>query len=107
MDDSGAPRVSAHPQARRLPRVVFYTATVYGLWVLFNVYITVTRPGDGGIGAHLVLLFTGLPAASASLLLPHATLEAVVIAGVLGLVQWCGVVWLYAIAKRERRHNAV
>ncbi|MBQ0799451.1 MAG: hypothetical protein KBT63_09210 [Porticoccaceae bacterium] len=60
----------------------------YGAWIILNLVITVFKIGDAGVNAHLALIFTGLPASLLSLLAPHGTLVAVLIAGVLGLVQW-------------------
>ena len=61
---------------------------VYGLWILINILITVLKIGDAGVNAHLSLIFTGLPSSLLSLLLPHGTLIAAIVAGLLGLAQW-------------------
>ena len=67
-------------------------ATVgYGAWVVVCFLITVLNIGDGGVNAHLALIFTGPPASLLSLYLPHGTLTAVLAAGVLGLIQWSAI----------------
>lgn len=38
-------------------RAYLVVLTVYGLWVLFNLYITVFQIGDAGVAGHLGLLF--------------------------------------------------
>ncbi len=53
----------------------------YGAWVIFNILITIFNIGDAGVNAHLALLFTGLPTSLLSLLVPHGSLMAVLIAG--------------------------
>jgi len=60
----------------------------YGAWVILNIIITFFKIGDAGVNAHLALVFTGLPTSLLSLLVPHGTLLAVLIAGILGLIQW-------------------
>ena len=60
----------------------------YGVWLLLNIAITILQIGDGGVNAHLALIFTGFPASLLSLLAPHGSLVGVLIAGALGLVQW-------------------
>ena len=72
-------------------------AVGYGLWVLLNLLVAVFQFGDGGVSSHLVLLFTGFPAALPSLALRNGSLSAVFVSGVLGLAQWCVVAWLYKL----------
>ncbi|WP_353398604.1 hypothetical protein [Hydrogenophaga sp. 5NK40-0174] len=75
------------------------TAVGYGVWFAFNLAIAIAGFGDGGVSSHLSLLFTGFPAALASLALQHASVAAVVVAGILGLFQWVVVAWLFALSK--------
>lgn len=80
--------MSSEPREVKVSRAVVILAVGYGLWVLYGVVITVFNIGDAGVVAHMGLLFTGLPAALFSLVLPHGSLPGVLAAGVLGLLQW-------------------
>jgi len=67
----------------------------YGAWIVVNIIITVFHIGDAGANAHLALMFTGLPASLLSLYLKNGSLIAVLVAGLLGLVQWLLVIKLW------------
>ena len=85
-----------------MSRAPILVAVAYGAWVVVCILITVLGVGDGGVSAHLGLLFTGLPASLLSLFLPHGTLVGVLAGGVLGLIQWV-VVAQYASRWLTRR----
>lgn len=76
-------------------------AVGYAIWVSINLLIAIFHIGDAGVSSHLALLFTGFPAALPSLALKHASLQAVALAGVLGLVQWCAITWFYTLWLRK------
>jgi hypothetical protein len=84
----------------RKRRALLVVAVGYGLWTLLAVFITMFRIGDGGVSAHLGLLLTGFPLSLLSLWLPHGTMVGVLVAGVLGFVQWFAIVTIYASPKR-------
>jgi len=67
----------------------------YGTWILVNIFITVMKIGDAGVDAHLCLIFTGIPLSLVSLLLPNGSLIAILGAGVLGLIQWGVVIYMW------------
>nr|BAJ06854.1 hypothetical protein [uncultured bacterium] len=67
----------------------------YGAWIVLNIVITVFKVGDAGANAHLALTVTGLPISLLSLSLPNGSLVAVLVAGLLGLVQWVLVMKLW------------
>jgi hypothetical protein len=48
--------------------------------------------GDGGVGSHLALAFTGMPSSLLSLYLPNGSMVATITAAILGFVQWVAVV---------------
>ena len=60
---------------------------VYSIWFGFNIAVAVLPIGDGGVNAHLSLTITGFPSSLASWLLPHGSLQSVLVAGVLGTAQ--------------------
>ncbi len=80
---------------------IMFVVGGYGAWVILNIVITVFQIGDAGVNAHLALIFTGLPTSLLSLLAPHGTLVAVLIAGVLGLAQWSLVMKLWGNRRSE------
>ena len=63
-------------------------AYIYGAWCLFCLVIAILNIGDGAVGAHLALAFTGMPLSLVSLYLPNASLQAAVVAAILGWIQW-------------------
>ena len=67
--------------------------TAYAVWVLAWVGVTITDTGDAGSSAHLWLTITGFPFSLTSWFLPHASLLAVAVAGLTGLVQWILLAW--------------
>lgn len=74
----------------------------YGLWVILNIAITVFEISDAGVNGHLSLVFTGLPGSLLSLFLPHGSLVAVIVAGLLGLLQWGFVARFWGNLRGER-----
>jgi hypothetical protein len=86
-------------------------AKYYGGWVLLWVAIaflgnTLAGHGEYGISAHLVLSFTGIPLALLSwLLLPNGTPLGTLVAGIIGLLQWCAVAELNALFNMRRRSS--
>ena len=88
-----------------MKRASIMVAAAYGVWIAVCVFITVFKVGDGGVNAHLALMFTGPPASLLSLLLPHGSLVGVVAAGALGLAQWVALteLWLW---RRSASHGA-
>ncbi len=88
-----------------MSRAAMLTAAGYGAWVVFCLLITVFNVGDGGVNAHLALLFTGPPAALFSLYLPHGTLAGVAVAGALGAVQWVLIAQVASRSSSRRRAN--
>jgi hypothetical protein len=79
-------------------------AYIYGAWCLFCLAIAFLNIGDGAVGAHLGLAFTGMPLSLVSLYMPHATLPAVAVAAILGWIQWVALVawWSTDDPKSER-----
>jgi hypothetical protein len=69
-------------------RATKFVALGYTAWIFVCLLIAALNIGDGGVAAHLALLFTGPPASLVSLYAPNGTLLAALAAGVLGLVQW-------------------
>jgi len=88
MRESGAESSRGRPRraSSNVPRRVFLW---YGLWVAANIGVTALGIGDGGVSSHLSLLLTGFPLSLVSLALPSASLGGVLVAGLLGLLQWC------------------
>lgn len=80
------------------------TAYVYGAWCLLWLILAFIDVAESRISGHLVLAFTGMPLAAASLLLPSASLPAIVVAALLGLGQWVGLVawWSTDYPEREQ-----
>lgn len=66
----------------------------YGAWIALNIFITVFKIGDAGANAHLALMFTGLPISLLTLYLQAGSLVAVLVAGLLGMIQWALVIKL-------------
>jgi hypothetical protein len=65
----------------------------YFLWVILWLCLAATysfiyKNEEVSISAHILLCATGFPFALASLYFPNGTIEAVAIAGALGLIQW-------------------
>jgi hypothetical protein len=89
-------------------RIPILIATGYAAWVVVCVLITVLKIGDAGANAHLALIFTGLPSALLSLIIPNGTLLAVLVAGTLGLIQWVAVAELISrwLAQRGASRGA-
>jgi hypothetical protein len=78
-----------------MPRGASTVLGVYLIWVLFQLgqvvyYISTGSAAAGEVqgGAHMALVVTGLPSSLMSLMLPHGSLAAILLAGVLGIVQW-------------------
>jgi hypothetical protein len=86
-------------------RTAIIVAIGYGLWVVLAILSTVLHIGDGGVAAHLALVFTGPPAAILSLYLPNGTLLGVIAAGVLGWVQWTAIAQFASRSLSRRRTN--
>ena len=85
-------------------RATFIVGITYTAWVVLAILGTVFNIGDGGVAAHLTLVFTGLPTSILSLYVPNGTLLGVIVAGALGCVQWIVVA---AVASRYlSRHVA-
>jgi len=84
-------------------RITILVAGGYAAWVVVCVLITVLKIGDAGANAHLALIFTGLPSALLSLIIPNGTLSAVLAAGLLGIVQWAAVTELIRRFASQRR----
>ena len=59
--------------------IVFFVAA-YGYYYESN--------GEFGVSGHLLLTITGAPFSIISWLLPHGSLKAIFVAGVLGTLQW-------------------
>ena len=74
-----------------MKNITLKVAVGYSIWVLINLVITIANIGDGGVNAHLALIFTGLPISLFSLQVQHGSLIGVVLAGVLGIVQWVAI----------------
>jgi hypothetical protein len=87
-----------------MSRATFIVGITYSAWVVFAILLTVLNIGDGGIGAHLALIFTGLPSSILSLYVPDGTLCGVIAAGVLGCAQW--IVLAAALSRSSSRHTA-
>ena len=85
-------------------RATFIVGIAYSAWVVFAILITVLNIGDGGVGAQLALIFTGLPSSILSLYLPNGTLLGVLAAGVLGCAQW--IVLAAVVSRFSSRHTA-
>jgi hypothetical protein len=83
-----------------LKRPLVIALAIYSLWAAFCIWVTIKPIGDGGVTAHLWLTITGFPTALLSWLLPHGSLVAVVLAGVLGAAQLLALVGF--IRKRKR-----
>ena len=64
------------------------TFIVFGKWSLLLCGVAFLNPGERAFGAHLWLVFTGLPSALLSLHLQPGSLQGVSTAAMLGLVQW-------------------
>jgi hypothetical protein len=84
--------------AKRNARITVY---VYGAWSLLWIGVALSTVADARVGAHLWLLFTGTPLALLSLYLPHGSLQAIVAAGLLGLIQWVPVIAWWSSGKRH------
>ncbi|MDJ0906432.1 MAG: hypothetical protein QNI96_10465 [Woeseiaceae bacterium] len=67
-------------------RLIIAFAT-YSVWFCFNIAVAIVPIGDGGVAAHLRLTITGFPSSLASWLLPHGSIQGVLVAGLLGTVQ--------------------
>ena len=76
----------SNPAVKKNARTVAY---VYGAWCLLNFVLAIFGMGED---AHLALAFTGIPLALLSLYLPNASFLAIVVAAVLGFVQWTALV---------------
>ncbi|STR45796.1 hypothetical protein EV682_11333 [Iodobacter fluviatilis] len=64
----------------------FYWST---LWLCLSAASSfIYSNAETSISAHIMLCITGFPLALASLYFPNGTIEAVAIAGALGLIQW-------------------
>jgi hypothetical protein len=74
---------------KRNARLVAY---VYGTWCAVLIAVAVLNIGDGGVGSHLALAFTGMPASLLSLYLPNGSVLATIVAAVLGFAQWVAIV---------------
>ena len=66
---------------------------VYSVWSGWWLWVTYLPVGDGGVTAHLWLTITGFPSAFLSWLLPHGSLSAVAVAGVLGAIQLIALIY--------------
>lgn len=84
---------SFKPMGKLTRRVV----VVYGAWVCLWLGISgygvlFTGHGEYGIGSHLWLTISGVPASLLSWLVsPDGTITGTLVAGILGLVQWATV----------------
>jgi hypothetical protein len=74
---------------KRSTRAVAY---VYGGWCALWLIAAFLNVAEARIGAHLVLAATGMPSSLVSLYLPHASMQGIVAAAVLGLTQWVALV---------------
>jgi hypothetical protein len=80
-------------------------ADLYGAWVLLWVCIALygvlfSYHGEFGISAHLWLTITGLPRSLLSWhIMPNGSVFGVLVAGAIGLLQWC------AVAEVSARRN--
>ena len=63
------------------------TFVAYSIWFCFNIAVAVLPIGDGGVNAHMGLTITGFPSSLASWLLPHGSIQGVLVAGALGTAQ--------------------
>ena len=79
-------------------------ACVYGAWCLLWIILAMSNVADSRISGHLVLAITGMPLSLASLYLPNGSIHATVVAALLGLGQWVGLVawWSTDYPERER-----
>jgi hypothetical protein len=85
-------------------RATLIVGITYSAWVAFAILVTVLNIGDGGVGAHLALICTGLPTSILSLYVPNGTLPGVIAAGVLGCAQW--LVLAAVVSRYPSRHTA-
>lgn len=95
------PTAAARPRATfsvqpPLKRRLAIALTSYCIWVAYWLWVTIKPVGDGGVAAHLWLTITGFPTAFESWMLPHGSVLAVTVAGVLGAVQLVALVGLLA-----------
>lgn len=80
-------------------------AKYYGAWVLLCVCVaalgnTFAGHGEYGISAHLLLSFTGIPFGPLSWHIhPNGSALGTLVAGAIGLLQWC------AVAELNSRYN--
>ncbi len=86
---------------------VTLTFVIYAAWA-FTMFMVALygqhhEVGEYGISAHLWLTITGLPSSWVSWALPHASLFAIVVAGLAGCLQWPFIVWLYSRRNSGRR----
>ena len=64
----------------------------YGIWCLLWIVPAALNLPDSRIGAHLALGITGMPLSLSTFYMQHASLLAIVTAGLLGLAQWSALV---------------
>ncbi|MCW8930749.1 MAG: hypothetical protein OQL19_10970 [Gammaproteobacteria bacterium] len=69
---------------------------IYGIWFVFWVLLTLygkyfTNHDEFGVSSHLLLTLTGLPMSIFSWFGPNGTLNGVLLAGTIGLTQWCAI----------------
>ena len=77
-------------------------AYVYGAWCLLWVVLALFDVAESRISGHIALAITGMPMALASLYLPNGSLQAIVVAALLGLGQWVGLVAWWSTDYPER-----
>ena len=68
------------------------TAYGYGAWCVLWIMLAVFDVAEARISAHLVLAITGVPLSLISLYLPNASMQGIIAAALLGLVQWTALV---------------
>lgn len=67
--------------------------SMYITWTLLAFFVALygyyfTSHGEYGVSAYLLLTITGLPSSLISWLLPHGSISAVFVSGLLGITQW-------------------
>jgi len=90
-----------------MKKSVTLTIALFAGWALAMLTVALYGQYRGleeyGISAHLLLMFTGLPSSWVSWSFPHASLVAILVAGIAGCVQWALIVWLYSRSKNGRK----
>lgn len=102
-------RCASTTLGKRMMKYTKIVAAIYGIWFLFWLSIAsygalFTNHGEFGVSAHLWLIISGLPNSLFSLSIkPNGSVFAVIVAGVIGLLQWC--IIAEVIARQEKNRS--